>query len=105
MLLTKHVDANATLVSLIKPLAIRPGFIPTLLPEVQVVMARSYVASSPDLRAQLHGRRPGKQSGVPGAAHVRVRCRALSDSGAVGAFSLRDFCHPGRALAGGVHRH
>jgi len=49
MLLTKHVDANATLVSLIKPLAIRPGFIPTLLPEVQVVMARSYVASSPQI--------------------------------------------------------
>ena len=49
MLLTRHVDANATLVSLIRPLATRPGFLPTLLPEVQIVSARSNVARCPQI--------------------------------------------------------
>ncbi|AHF68242.1 MULTISPECIES: AraC family transcriptional regulator [Pseudomonas syringae group] len=42
-------DANATLVSLIKPLATSPGFVTTLLPEVKVVSAYEYVASSPQI--------------------------------------------------------
>ncbi|HEX8594062.1 MAG TPA: AraC family transcriptional regulator [Pseudomonas sp.] len=49
MSLPHHSDANATLVGLIKPLATRPGFVPTLLPEVQVVSMHSYVASSPQI--------------------------------------------------------
>jgi hypothetical protein len=32
MHLTRHVDANATLCSLIRGLATRPGFVPTTLP-------------------------------------------------------------------------
>ncbi|MCV4282034.1 AraC family transcriptional regulator [Pseudomonas capsici] len=49
MSLPHHADTNATLVSLIKPLATRPGFMPTLLPEVKVVSAYEYVASSPQI--------------------------------------------------------
>ncbi|MBX8537375.1 AraC family transcriptional regulator [Pseudomonas cichorii] len=49
MSLPHSADANATLVSLIKPLATRPGFMPTLLPEVKVVSAYEYVASSPQI--------------------------------------------------------
>ncbi len=49
MSLPHPADTNATLVSLIKPLAKRPGFMPTLLPEVKVVSAYEYVASSPQI--------------------------------------------------------
>ncbi|GFM69086.1 AraC family transcriptional regulator [Pseudomonas cichorii] len=49
MSLPHPADTNATLVSLIKPLATRPGFMPTLLPEVKVVSAYEYVASSPQI--------------------------------------------------------
>jgi hypothetical protein len=49
MLLPYQPDANATLVALIKPLATRPGFVPTRLPEVNVVSLSSYVASSPQI--------------------------------------------------------
>ncbi|MCI3944995.1 helix-turn-helix domain-containing protein [Pseudomonas syringae] len=42
-------DGNATLVSLIKPLAVRPGFAATPLPEVRVLSAFGYVASSPQI--------------------------------------------------------
>ncbi|AHG40429.1 AraC family transcriptional regulator [Pseudomonas syringae CC1557] len=42
-------DGNATLVSLIKPLAVRPGFVATHLPEVRVLSAFGYVASSPQI--------------------------------------------------------
>ncbi|OUM07051.1 AraC family transcriptional regulator [Pseudomonas syringae] len=42
-------DGNATLVSLIKPLAVRPGFVATPLPEVRVLSAFGYVASSPQI--------------------------------------------------------
>ena len=41
MLLTRHVDANATLVSLIEGLTSRDGFSPTHLPGVQVLRARA----------------------------------------------------------------
>ena len=49
MSLAHHSDANAALVALIKPLATRPGFVSTLLPEVHVVSMHSYVASSPQI--------------------------------------------------------
>ncbi|MCV4271118.1 AraC family transcriptional regulator [Pseudomonas capsici] len=49
MSLPHPADTNATLVSLIKPLATRPGFMPTLLPEVKVVSAYEYGASSPQI--------------------------------------------------------
>lgn len=49
MHLTCHVDANATLCSLIRALATRPGFVPTALPQVQVLTWEHYVASSPQL--------------------------------------------------------
>ncbi len=42
-------DGNATLVSLIQPLAVRPGFVATPLPEVRVLSAFGYVASSPQI--------------------------------------------------------
>ncbi|WP_440058862.1 AraC family transcriptional regulator N-terminal domain-containing protein [Pseudomonas fragariae (ex Marin et al. 2024)] len=42
-------DGNATLVSLIQPLAVRPGFVATSLPEVRVLSAFGYVASSPQI--------------------------------------------------------
>ena len=37
MQLTRHVDANAPLCTLIRRLATRPGFVPTHLPQVQVL--------------------------------------------------------------------
>ncbi|KTC16227.1 MULTISPECIES: AraC family transcriptional regulator [Pseudomonas] len=43
------LDGNATLVSLIQPLAVRPGFVATPLPEVRVLSAFGYVASSPQI--------------------------------------------------------
>ncbi|MBH3431129.1 AraC family transcriptional regulator [Pseudomonas alkylphenolica] len=49
MQLTRHVDANATLCSLIRALAVRPGFVDTRLPQVQVLSASHYVASSPQI--------------------------------------------------------
>ncbi|MCQ6259593.1 AraC family transcriptional regulator [Pseudomonas sp. Q11] len=49
MLLTRHLDANATLVSLIEPLATRDGFVPTQLPGVQVLRASQDVARGPQL--------------------------------------------------------
>jgi len=49
MQLTRHVDANATLCALIRSLASRPGFVDTHLPQVQVVSAYDYVASSPQI--------------------------------------------------------
>ncbi|WP_163003861.1 AraC family transcriptional regulator N-terminal domain-containing protein, partial [Pseudomonas viridiflava] len=42
-------DGNATLVSLIQPLAVRPGFVATRLPAVRVLSAFGYVASSPQI--------------------------------------------------------
>jgi len=49
MQLTRHVDANATLCALIRSLASGPGFVDTHLPQVQVVSAYDYVASSPQI--------------------------------------------------------
>ncbi|WP_397458163.1 AraC family transcriptional regulator N-terminal domain-containing protein [Pseudomonas asplenii] len=49
MQLTRHLDANATLVALLQPLATRPGFLPTLLPEVQIVSASGNVARCPQI--------------------------------------------------------
>lgn len=49
MLLTRHLDANAALVSLIEPLATRDGFVPTQLPGVQVLRASQDVARGPQL--------------------------------------------------------
>ena len=49
MFLTRHRDENATLVSLIKPLANRLGFVPTLMPEVRVVSACNTVARMPQI--------------------------------------------------------
>jgi AraC-like DNA-binding protein len=48
-MLTRHLDANATLVELIKPLISRAGWTPTLLPDVQVVGASSNVARCPQI--------------------------------------------------------
>jgi AraC-like DNA-binding protein len=48
-MLTRHLDANQSLVSLIRPLATRSGFIPTLLPEVQLVSAYEHVARCPQI--------------------------------------------------------
>jgi AraC-like DNA-binding protein len=48
-MLTTHDQANATLCSLIQPLATRPGFVDTLLPEVQEMSWDHYVASSPQI--------------------------------------------------------
>lgn len=49
MTLPVVLDGNATLVSLIQPLAVRPGFVATPLPEVRVLSAFGYVASSPQI--------------------------------------------------------
>ncbi|MCS3467276.1 AraC-like DNA-binding protein [Pseudomonas sp. JUb42] len=49
MLQSYHSDANAALVALIKPLATRPGFVATRLPQVNVVSLYTYVASSPQI--------------------------------------------------------
>lgn len=49
MSLTLHCDANATLVSLIKPLAARPGFVDTHVAGVQAMSSNGYVASSPQI--------------------------------------------------------
>ncbi|MFJ3483733.1 AraC family transcriptional regulator N-terminal domain-containing protein [Pseudomonas sp. NPDC090202] len=49
MSLTLHSDANAALVSLIKPLATRPGFLDTPVAGVQVMSWGYYVASSPQI--------------------------------------------------------
>ena len=49
MLLTRHLDANATLVSLIQPLASRDGFVATALPGVQVLRASCDVARGPQI--------------------------------------------------------
>jgi AraC-like DNA-binding protein len=49
MQLTRHLDANATLVSLLKPLATRDGFLPTALEQVQVVSAQCAVSRSPQI--------------------------------------------------------
>lgn len=49
MQLTRHVDANANLCALIKSLASRPGFVPTHLPQVEVLTWDHYVASSPQI--------------------------------------------------------
>ncbi len=49
MLLTRHLDANATLVSLIVPLATRDGFVPTPLPGVHALRASQDVARGPQL--------------------------------------------------------
>ncbi|MEQ7922296.1 AraC family transcriptional regulator [Xanthomonas sp. WHRI 1810A] len=49
MSLTLHCDSNAALVSLIKPLAPRPGFVDTALAGVQVMSWNHYVASSPQI--------------------------------------------------------
>jgi AraC-like DNA-binding protein len=46
---TFHDDANLALVSLIKPLVPRPGFIDTRLPGVQAMTWDHYVASSPQI--------------------------------------------------------
>ncbi|MCD9572653.1 AraC family transcriptional regulator [Pseudomonas protegens] len=49
MLLTRHLDANATLVSLIQPLACRDGFVATALPGIQVLRASCDVARGPQI--------------------------------------------------------
>ncbi|KTC21538.1 AraC family transcriptional regulator [Pseudomonas marginalis ICMP 9505] len=49
MLLTRHLDANATLVSLVKGLTPRDGFSPTSLPGVQVLRASCNVARGPQI--------------------------------------------------------
>ncbi|MEN5089475.1 AraC family transcriptional regulator [Pseudomonas protegens] len=49
MLLTRHLDANATLVSLIQPLASREGFVATALPGVQILRASRDVARGPQI--------------------------------------------------------
>ena len=49
MLLTRHLDANARLVSLIEPLALRDGYSPTGLPGVQVLRASCDVARGPHI--------------------------------------------------------
>ncbi|AKJ98268.1 MULTISPECIES: AraC family transcriptional regulator [Pseudomonas] len=49
MLLTRHLDANAALVSLIEPLATRDGFIPTRLAGVQVLRCSQDIARGPQL--------------------------------------------------------
>jgi AraC-like DNA-binding protein len=49
MLLTRHLDANATLVSLIQPLTTRDGFTPTTLPGVQILRASCDLARGPQI--------------------------------------------------------
>jgi len=49
MLLTRYLDANSALVSLIDPLATRDGFIPTQLPGVQVLRCSQDIARGPQL--------------------------------------------------------
>ena len=49
MLLTRHLDANATLVALLAPLATRDGFIPTAVPGVQLLRASRDVARGPQI--------------------------------------------------------
>ncbi|MBA1188123.1 AraC family transcriptional regulator [Pseudomonas entomophila] len=49
MQLTRHLDANTSLCALIEALAVRPGFVPTALPQVKVLSWDHYVASSPQI--------------------------------------------------------
>ncbi|NWA09721.1 AraC family transcriptional regulator [Pseudomonas gingeri] len=49
MQLTRHLDANATLVSLLQPLAPRSGFLPTPLSQVNIVAAYGNVSRCPQI--------------------------------------------------------
>ncbi|NVZ99961.1 AraC family transcriptional regulator [Pseudomonas gingeri] len=49
MQLTRHLDANATMVSLLQPLAPRSGFWPTPLPHVHIVAAYGNVSRCPQI--------------------------------------------------------
>ncbi len=50
-----------------------------------------------DLRAEPDDCGAGQQGRVPGAAHVRIRHRALPDSGALCAIQVRNLRHSGKA--------
>ncbi len=49
MPLVRHLDANLSLVSLLQPLAVRDGLLPTSLEGVRVVSSRSNLARSPQI--------------------------------------------------------
>lgn len=49
MQLTRHLQANATLVSLIQSLAVTPGWVSTRMPEVKLISAFSHMGSSPQI--------------------------------------------------------
>ncbi len=88
MLLTRHLDANATLVSLIEPLSTRDGFVPTALPGVQVLRASCDVARGPQIyEPSLVIIAQGSKLAYR-AAHPGIWRRALPDSGAAGAFRV-----------------
>lgn len=94
-------SATAELVSLIKPLATRPGFVETLLPEVQVLSAFSYVASSPQiydpsLMIVVQGRKVaclGSRTFEYGAGHYLIQALSVP-------FQCETFATPDKPLYG-----
>jgi AraC-like DNA-binding protein len=95
------LNATASLVSLIKPLAVRPGFVPTHLPEVQVLSAFSYVASSPQiydpsLMIVVQGRKVaclGPRTFEYGAGHYLIQALSVP-------FQCETFATPDKPLYG-----
>lgn len=94
-------SATAELVSLIKPLATRPGFVETRLPEVKVLSAFSYVASSPQiydpsLMIVVQGRKVaclGSRTFEYGAGHYLIQALSVP-------FQCETFATPDKPLYG-----
>jgi AraC-like DNA-binding protein len=94
-------SSTAELVSLIKPLAIRPGFVTTHLPEVKVLSAFSYVASSPliydpSLMIVVQGRKVaclGPRTFEYGAGHYLIQALSVP-------FQCETFATPDKPLYG-----
>lgn len=94
-------SSTAELVSLIKPLAVRPGFVATHLPEVKVLSAFSYVASSPliydpSLMIVVQGRKVaclGPRTFEYGAGHYLIQALSVP-------FQCETFATPDKPLYG-----
>ncbi len=103
MLLTRHLDANATLVSLIERLTPCDGFSPTHLPGVQVLRASCDVARGPQIyEPSLMFVAQGSKVAYLGPRTLEYGTGHLPDPGDAGAVRMRDV-RPGarRTAAGG----
>lgn len=101
MPLDSTARVTAHLVSLIKPLATRPGFVPTHLPGVRVLSAFGYVASSPliydpSLMIVVQGRKVaclGPRTFEYGAGHYLIQALSVP-------FQCETFATPDMPLYG-----